>query len=351
MARINTKSDLKIPLISIIIPHHQGFEILYNCIDSIYKSNYKNYQIIIVDNHTTDNSIKKVKEKFSEVEVLKLDKNIGYAGGCNHGANKAEGEFLLFLNNDTIHDPNWIEPLINKLINNSNLGSVQPKILNLYDTKKFDYAGASGGLLDIFCFPFTRGRIFDNIEKDEQQYDNEKKIFWSSGCAFLTRKEIFLKISFDDRLFAYMEEIDYHWKMKLQGYESLVVPESIVYHSGGTLNNRNFIKSYYNHRNSMVIFLTNHSLFTLSGLLIPKLILEVISLTRYIMKLDIKAFFAQLSAYIWLLTHPIYLIKRIIHIKKIKKESRISIIRHMYRPSIVFDYFILNKKRYKDLVD
>ena len=125
--------------------------------------------------------------------------------------------------------------------NDKDIGSVQPKIKNINNYNKFDYAGGSGGFLDIFCFPFTRGRIFNSIEIDANQYDNRLEVFWSSGCAFITRKDIFNQITFDSTLFAYMEEIDYAWKLQLLGYKNFVEPKSVIYHDGGEL----FIKQLF----------------------------------------------------------------------------------------------------------
>ena len=343
--------NLKQVKVSIIIPHHGGFDILNECLASLEKSSFKDYEIIIVDNNSQDNSITKIKDRFSDINILSLKKNLGYAGGCNRGAMKSNGKFLLFLNNDTTHNPNWIEPLVNLISSDNTIGSIQPKILNINEKKLFDYAGGSGGFIDIFCFPFTRGRIFHHIESDRGQYDDQREIFWASGCAFITRKDLFLKILFDTRLFAYMEEIDYSWKSILLGYKNLIEPKSIVYHSGGNLNSRTFLKSYFNHRNSMILFLTNHNTLFMLLLLIPKLILEMVSLLRYLALFDVKGIFAQLSSYLWILSHPMYLIKRVYNINQIKIHSLYSILDRMYKPSIVFTYFILRKQKCSELIN
>jgi GT2 family glycosyltransferase len=351
MDQSNKKSNIDTPLLSIIIPHHGGFNILNECLESLKKSTFNNYEIIVVDNNSQDDSIIKVKNKFPDINILTLKKNLGYAGGCNKGAVESNGELLLFLNNDTTHNPNWIEPLVNLMKKDNKIGSIQPKILNINKKQLFDYAGGSGGFIDIFCFPYTRGRIFNHIEEDEGQYDNQQEIFWASGCAFITRKDLFLKILFDTKLFAYMEEIDYNWKSILLGYKNLVEPKSIVYHSGGTLENRTFLKSYFNHRNSMILFLTNHNTLVMLFLFIPKLFLEMISLLRYLVTGNLKAFLAQGASYLWILSHPAYIIRRIYNINKIKACPLFSILNKMYKPSIVIKYFILRKKKYSELIN
>ena len=351
MADSNKKSNLNTPLLSIIIPHHGGFEVLNECLTSLQESTFKDYEIILVDNSSKDDSVIRIKDKFPYINILTLKENLGYAGGCNEGALKSKGKFLLFLNNDTIHASNWLEPLINLISKDDTIGAIQPKILNIKEKQLFDYAGGSGGFIDIFCFPFTRGRIFNHIEKDENQYNNQQEIFWASGCAFITRKDLFLKILFDTRLFAYMEEIDYSWKLMLSGYKNLVEPKSIVYHSGGTLKDRTFLKSYFNHRNSMILFLTNHHPLAMLSLLIPKLFLELVSLLRYLLTANLKGFVAQILACLWIVLHPIYMVKRVIDINRIKKASLLSILSKLYKPSIVLEYFILRKKKYSDLVN
>ena len=148
-----------------------------------------------------------------------------------------------------------------------------------------------------------------------------------------------------------MEEIDYSWKLMLSGYKNLVEPKSIVYHSGGTLKDRTFLKSYFNHRNSMILFLTNHHPLAMLSLLIPKLFLELVSLLRYLLTANLKGFVAQILACLWIVLHPIYMVKRVIDINRIKKASLLSILSKLYKPSIVLEYFILRKKKYSDLVN
>ena len=204
------------PKISIIIPHYNGHEILNNCLKSLYEFKLHDAEIIIVNNNSSDGSINKIKLDFPQVTIINLLENKGYAGGCNHGANHANGEFLVFLNNDAEVTENWLIELLNIMDNDPNISSVQPKILNKKDETKFDYAGASGGFMDKYCYPFARGRIFYSIEEDTGQYDDSIKIFWASGTGFMTRKSIFKNLGgFDEQLFAHMEEIDYHWRCQL----------------------------------------------------------------------------------------------------------------------------------------
>ena len=331
--------------VSIIIPHLKGKTNLSECIQSIDKK--KNYEIIIVDNSSSDNSINYVKNKFPEVNIIKSKYNRGYAGGCNLGAKYAKGEYLFFLNDDTILTKNTIEILLSILKENKQVASVQPKILNYFNKNYFDYAGASGGYIDYLGYPFARGRIFNEIEEDNNQYNDKKKIFWASGTAFMTKKLIFNKINkFDEKLFAHMEEVDYHWKSILYGYDVYVEPKATIYHKGAqTLKYGSFKKTYLNHRNSMILLLTNNLSLTKLNFA-KRLFLELVAIFYYIFKFDFKSGFAVLSANFWLLFNVQYILKRKSNIKKNAKIKDSDLI---LNKSIVWKYFIKNIKTFNKI--
>ena len=238
------------------------------------------------------------------------------AGGCNLGAENAKGEYLLFLNNDTKITNGAIELLVNAMKIDENISSVQPKIKNYYNKNLFDYAGACGGYIDYLGYPFSRGRIFNTIEEDLGQYDSKKKIFWASGTAFITRKNIFIKMNgFDEILFAHMEEIDYHWKCLLNGYDVYIEPKSVVYHKGGqTLPYDSYKKIYLNHRNSMILFLTNHQNLSFK-IILKRFALNDIAALYYLCTGKFKGFSAVCMANLWMFFNMKYLFKK-------KKENK-----------------------------
>ena len=229
---------------------------------------------------------------------------------------------------------------------NDNIASVQPKILNHYNKNQFDYAGASGGYIDYLGYPFARGRIFNTIEKDTGQYDDEKKIFWASGTAFITQKNIFEELGgFDENLFAHMEEIDYHWKCHLKNYDVYVQPKAIVYHKGGaTLKYGAYKKTYLNHRNSMILFLTNNqnlSFFTI----LKRLLLEVIAIIYYMLRLNFKSAIAVKMSNLWWVLNIKYIIRR-----RKRIQSKVKISSELIAPySIIKKYFLNKKKQYKNI--
>ena len=338
--------------ISIIIPHYNNYQILNDCLKSLYDSELHDSEIIIVNNKSTDDSIEKIKNQYPHITIISTTKNKGYAGGCNYGAREANGELLVFLNNDTEVDKNWLNPLIQLLDSNPKIASVQPKIINKNNPKVFDYAGASGGFIDKYCYPFSRGRIFNTIESDDGQYNNIKKIFWASGTGFVTRKSIFKKIGgFDETLFAHMEEVDYHWKCQLNGYEIYVNPNSIIYHLGGqTLSYHSAYKTYLNHRNSLLLLFSNYNLINTLKFLIPRIAMEFISCIKDIISLRFNHACAQILSLLWLIVHPHIIIKRRKLIKTIREIPDQELLNSIiFDNSIVYQYFIKRKKEYKTL--
>ena len=332
-------------LVSIIIPHYGGEKILQECLESLQNTNYEKLEIIVVDNNSRDDSVIMIKDRFPDVKLIQSEFNRGFAGGCNFGAQHATGEHLLILNNDTIHESDWINHLVQRLESDNHISSVQPKIKNFNKRDYFDYAGGSGGFMDKYCSPFSRGRVFNTIEKDVGQYNDPCKIFWASGTAFITRKNIFEQIvGFDETLFAHMEEIDYHWKCQLLGYEVWVEPQSVVYHHGAiTLPISSPKKTYLNYRNSLILLLTNYPPVLSFKLFFPRFFMELLSLFKEILFFRLNHALAIVRAWVWTFFHPSFLYQRRQILKRTHKIDNI------YRRSIVVEYFLKRNKTYEEL--
>ena len=335
------------PMVSVVIPHYGGKDILFECLVSLKNCTYSNLEIIVVDNNSPDDSVQYIKDNFSEVKLIQSEYNRGYAGGCNFGVQHAEGELLLILNNDTTHEPDWIDCLVKKIESNTFISSVQPKIKNYYNREYFDYAGACGGFMDKYCFPFARGRIFNTVEKDTAQYDNACKIFWASGTAFLTRKHIFKQIvGFDETLFAHMEEIDYHWKCQLMGHEVWVVPNSVIYHRGAvTLPVSSPKKTYLNYRNSLILLLTNYPLSISFCLFFPRFFMECISIIKEILTFKWRHALSIIKSWVWIIFHIGVLYQR--RQKLTNKHMPDSISKF----SIVMKYYLMGKNTFTDQIN
>ena len=344
-------SDKK-SIVSIVIPHWNNVDILSECLESISATDFDSVETIVVDNASTDNSVASVRSNYPNVKLIENEKNYGYAGGCNIGAEAASGDYLIFLNNDTVQEKDWISNLIKTINSNDKIAAVQPKILNYYNRNIFDYAGGSGGHMDIYCFPFARGRIFSFQENDEGQYNNKEKCFWSSGTCFMVRRELFQKAGgFDDSFFAHMEEIDLCWRLYAMGFEVWVEPDSVVYHKNAlTLPMHSHKKYYLNHRNSLLMLLGNYSIKNVFLIGIPRLILEKIACLYSILMLDWRHFTAILRSLFWIIFHPNVIMKKRKSFSKIRTITDKKIMENMMQSSIVVKYYLLKKQAYLDIL-
>ncbi len=315
--------------------------------DSLKQSSYSPKEIIVVDNASTDGSQAWIKRHHPDVRLIENEKNHGYAGGCNKGVEAAKGTFLVFLNNDTIQKSDWLEPLVNHLVVHGKTAAVQPKILNYFNQNQFDYAGGAGGWLDLLGFPFARGRVFSHLEKDTKQYNNTRQVFWSSGTAFMTRKKDFLSAGgFDEGFFAHMEEIDLCWRFHLMAKDVWAIPTSVVIHkNGATLPMFSRKKQYLNHRNSLIMMLTNYGIPLTLYLFPIRIALEGIALVYSLIKWDIKHFMGILHANLWIIVHPGYILRRRRNTKKIRLICDKLVIDKMFKGSVVFGFYLGRKQK------
>ena len=338
--------------VSIIIPHWNNVDILSDCLESISSIKLSNFEIIIVDNASSDNSVDWIKSNYPKVNLIENDKNYGYAGGCNIGAKHAEGDKLIFLNNDTVLDPDCISHMLKSINANPNMAVVQPKVLNYFDKTLFDYAGGAGGHMDIYCFPIARGRIFAKQEYDNGQYDNREKCFWASGTCLMIRNKLFHKAGgFDDAFFAHMEEIDLCWKVQSMGYEVWAEPKAVIHHKNGlTLPMYSHKKYYLNHRNSLLMLFGNYSfknMFLIGSL---RIFLEILAIFYSLLIFDWKHASAIIRALFWVLFHPHAIIKKRRAFNKIRKKKDNEIMKGMFKSSIVLKYYILRIKTYSGIL-
>jgi GT2 family glycosyltransferase len=216
-------------------------------------------EIVVADNASTDNSLEVLNKSFPTIKTIVLDKNYGFAGGYNKAFEQIEADYFVLLNSDVEVTLHWLEPLIDYMNQNQDVAACQPKILSYYQRTYFEHAGASGGYIDRFGFPFCRGRIFGVAEEDKGQYDDVAEVFWATGACMVVRSNLFKKVGgLDDEFFAHMEEIDLCWRFKSRGYRIMCIPQSKVYHiGGGTLNSESPHKTYLNFRNNLLMLYKN----------------------------------------------------------------------------------------------
>ncbi|UMQ44233.1 glycosyltransferase family 2 protein [Chryseobacterium sp. Y16C] len=232
--------------------------------------------IYVIDNASTDDSVKFLQLNFPSVKIVINSKNSGFAGGYNEGLRQIDAEYYCLLNSDVEVTENWIEPVLNLFENNPDIAAIQPKILSYNDKNKFEFAGAAGGLIDNLGYPYCRGRVFDEVEEDKGQYNDETEIFWASGCAlFIRSKDFWNQNGFDERFFAHQEEIDLCWRLINSGRKIFYTGKSKVYHvGGGTLNKQSAQKTYLNIRNNLSMMLKNLPFPKLIGLIFFRLCLD-----------------------------------------------------------------------------
>lgn len=233
-------------------------------------------KIYVIDNASTDDSVEFLKQNFPNIEIIVNEKNTGFAGGYNDGLKKVSEEIYCLLNSDVEVTENWIPPILELFKNSPEIAAVQPKIRSFEADQYFEFAGAGGGLIDNLGYPYCRGRIFENLEKDKAQYDDVVEIFWASGCALFIRREDYWAMNgLDERFFAHQEEIDLCWRLKNAGRKIYYCGKSTVFHvGGGTLNKQSPQKTYLNIRNNLSMLLKNLPIYTLLWVLPFRLILD-----------------------------------------------------------------------------
>lgn len=269
--------------IAVVILNWNGKSFLEQFLPSVVKFS-TNAQVIVADNNSTDDSITFLQTNYPKIDIIQLDKNYGFAGGYNKALNQIDSEYYVLLNSDVEVTENWLTPMVELLDNDQSIVACQPKIKAYHNKTHFEYAGASGGFMDKYGYPFCRGRIFDNLEEDKGQYDNVTEVFWASGaCLFIRSKEYHEIGGLDEFFFAHMEEIDLCWRLKNQGYKIMVCPSSIVYHvGGGTLNKVKPQKTFLNFRNSLLTLHKNLPKEKRLSIILTRLCLDSIAGAKFL---------------------------------------------------------------------
>ena len=241
--------------LAIVILNWNGAEMLKKYLPSVLQYSKDEAVVYVADNASTDNSIALLKEEFPEVKLILLEKNWGFAEGYNKALEQVEAEYYLLLNSDIEVTPGWLTPMLSFMDSHEEVAACQPKLLSIFQRDNFEYAGACGGYLDRYGYPFCRGRVFDVVEQDHGQYDEPAKVHWATGAALLVRARIYKEVGgLDARFFAHQEEIEMCWRMRIRGYQIYCLPQSKVYHvGGGTLPKSNPMKTYLNFRNNLTM--------------------------------------------------------------------------------------------------
>ncbi|UPT70933.1 MAG: glycosyltransferase family 2 protein [Flavobacterium sp. JAD_PAG50586_2] len=320
--------------IAVVILNWNGAKLLEQFLPSVTAYSAE-ANVYVADNASTDNSIAVIKEQFPSVTIIQNDGNYGFAKGYNVALQQVEEEYYALVNSDIEVTEDWLAPILSLFDSEPNIGIIQPKILDYKNKEYFEYAGAAGGFIDQFGYPYCRGRIFDHIEKDKGQYDDEIGIFWASGACFFIRKEIYRKLSgFDDDFFAHQEEIDLCWRAFNLGYTAKYTSKSVVYHVGGaTLNESNPKKTFLNFRNSLLMLAKNLPENKLFPIILARIVLDGLAGIQFIFKGKFTHCWAIVKAHF----HFYILIN-----KTLKKRKSPQAYNYYRSKSIVYKYFLKN---------
>mgnify|MGYP003836157413 FL=1 len=334
--------------VAVVVLGYNSVEFLKKFLPTILKTKYEDYTPVYVDNGSSDESVAYVTENFPEVEIFRIYVNNGFANGYQESLPYIKAEYYVLINSDVAVTENWLGTLVEEIEKDQKVGVCQPKILHEPKPEMFDYAGASGGFIDAFCYTFCRGRIFHHIEADEKQYEDVCEIFWASGACMLIRSELFHKLGgLDEEFYAHMEEIDLCWRVKNAGYKILVVPQSVVYHVGGSvITYGSFSKLYYNYRNNLIMMIKNLSVLKMILLVPARIMLDQLSALMAIFLGN----FTELRA---IIAGDFKFIIGLNKWLKARKLSRKHIVepnlKGWYKKSLVIDVFIKKKTKFNQL--
>lgn len=336
--------------ISIIIVSWNALNHLKTFLPSVAQTDYPDFEIILADNASTDGSVEWVNEHYPEVKVATFDENYGYCGGNNRGAKHATGDILLFLNNDVKVEPDWLTHLDACFKDHPEAAALQPKMRSFSNPDEFEYAGAAGGFLDKYGFPFCRGRIFDTVEKDGGQYDFSTEILWASGAALAIRREQFEDLNgFDEDFEFHMEEIDLCWQLWNRGHTVRYCPGSVVYHlGGGSMPMGSPRKVYYNYRNNLTMLWKNCSSSTLPWRFVLRYGLDIVAALRSLISGEWEEFQAIARAHFsfWKsITKTLQKRKSLQQIRKRKEDPS-----PLLPVNLVWEYFAKGNRRFTDIL-
>ncbi len=336
------------PSVAIVILNWNGRHYLQQFLPSVLSTYYDNYRIIVADNASTDESISFIKNNFPLIEIIRLKKNFGFAKGYNEALKEVEADYYVLLNSDVEITPGWLGPMINLLEQDIDHAACQPKILTFKNKKQFEYAGAAGGWLDAYGYPFARGRVFDICEEDRGQYDDVSEVFWASGAAFVIRSKVFHQLGgFDEYFFAHQEEIDLCWRLQLNGYKIFCCPQSVVYHvGGGTLPRGNSKKTFLNFRNNQIMLAKNLPSNERWWKIPLRILLDNVSAFKGLLSGDPGYFLAIMNAHFSFFYWLLFKRKQ----NRNFKEQKLVHFKGLYKGNIAWQHFVKKKIRFSQIV-
>ena len=336
--------------IAIVILNWNGCDMLRSFLPSVVDSAVGLADVYVADNGSTDDSICMIRQQFPDVKLIILEKNWGFAEGYNRALQQVDAEYVVLLNSDVEVTPQWLHPLLAYMDKHREVAACQPKICSYRQKDSFEYAGAAGGFIDYYGYPFCRGRIFDVVEQDAGQYDTIEPVFWVSGAALFIRLSDYRKVGgLDGRFFAHMEEIDLCWRLRARGRVLVCIPESKVYHVGGaTLKRENPQKTFLNFRNNLLMLYKNLPQQELPAVMRIRALLDWAAALNFLLKgqfANARAVWRARKAYKHL--KPSFAASR----DENRQEARVEIIPERKTYSILWQFYVRGRKSFSSLSD
>ncbi|SDW77452.1 hypothetical protein SAMN05444411_102147 [Lutibacter oricola] len=329
---------------AIVILNWNGKKLLEKFIPSVItNSKLDNVSIYVADNASTDNSINFLKKNYPEVNIIKNKQNGGFAKGYNIALEQVKEDILCLLNSDVEVTKNWLTPILDTFKKESNTAIIQPKILDFKNKNKFEYAGAGGGFVDKYGYPYCRGRLFNNIENDNNQFNDTTSIFWASGACFFIRNTVYKNLKgFDNQYFAHQEEIDLCWRVQNLGYDIKYIGASTVFHVGGaTLKESSPQKTFLNFRNSLFTLVKNLPSKRIIGIIFIRLVLDGVAGIKFLAEFRPKHTWAIIKAHFSFYFYLPQILK--------KRKALTQKENYYTHKSIVWSHFVQGIKKYNDL--
>lgn len=331
--------------VAVVILNYNGRKFLEEFLPTVIEhTDSELAEIVVADNASTDDSVAFMQERFPDIRLIVNDFNGGFATGYNVALRQIEAEYYVLLNSDIEVTPHWIEPVVELMDADRNIVACQPKILSYYERGKFEYAGASGGFIDRYGYPFCRGRLFQHLEEDKGQYDDSCEVFWATGACMFVRADLYLEHGgLDDSFFAHMEEIDFCWRMKNLGYKVFCCPQSKVYHiGGGTLPKSSARKTFLNFRNNLSLLYKNLPSGKVTWTIAYRILLDWVAALKFL--------FGGSWADFWAVTRAhVAFYRRLPQLRKVRRTVPHRQVGQVYQRNIVFENFLKGKKRYTEL--
>ena len=331
--------------VAVVILNYNGKKFLEQFLPNVIANCDPNLaEIVVADNASTDESVAFMRERFPEIRLIENGSNGGFATGYNLALRQIEAQYYVLLNSDIEVAPHWIEPVIEMMDKDPQIAACQPKILSYYHKEHFEYAGASGGFIDKYGYPFCRGRVFQNLEKDEHQYDTPMEVFWATGACMFVRADLYHQLGgLDDSFFAHMEEIDLCWRLKNAGFKVYCCPQSWVFHiGGGTLPKNSPRKTYLNFRNNLSLLVKNLPKHRVHRIILYRIFLNWVAAFKFLIEGCPKDFRMVFKAH-W----DFY--KRLKELREKRRGSEHKLVSCIYRKNIVFESIVRGKKKFSEL--